>query len=822
MRASILFVHHRRELGGAPTSLSYLIRQLDRSKYDPHVFCPSGAAADLFREAGATVHTGPVAAFTHIWASTYRGRRWLLFLRELFVVPAHILAFRRTLRRHAFDLVHLNDSPLLLAGLIARLHRLPVVWHLRSSLPAEETRRSRLVRSVIRRLSTAAIAINEDVAASFDVGAEVIPNAVDLKRFRPGDKQAARARAGITDELPIVTFFGFIYPSKGFQEFLEAAARVRSSGIPARYLIVGGAVRGEEFFRRLGGRALLLAGLVMNHERIAHELVARLELDDVVTFIPFTMDTADLYRASDIVVAPSRGPELGRPLIEAAASGIPVVASGSRRGAGIVLNDETGVVTGSSRASILAEAISDLLRTPERRERFGHAARRHAEVAFDPRRNTARIESIYGRVLPREDRARVLFVHHRPQLGGAPTSLAHLIRHLDRRYEAHVLTPPGPAAELFANAGAIVHPAPAAIFAHPWDNPYRALRWLVLLRELWRLVPHRRALKRVLRSHRFAIVHLNDSPLLPAAQVAHRAGIRVVWHLRSALANGGGDRRSAAIRRVMQRWGDAAIAIDHDVAASFPLRIPISVIFNAAEPRLGPEPAAAKADLGLPPERVAIAFAGFIRRQKGWPELVRAARLVVDAEPAVHFVVIGGGVRSGAFFRTFRGRLLEILRIVSDDEKAMKELVGGVGLSDHFSFLPFTFDTSTAYLASEIVAFPNQGVGLGRPVLEAAAYGKPVVASGSVDGGGVLLPGVTGFLVVDPTPEALADALLSLVRTDVPRTRLGVAAAPHARAAFVPSHNAQLVTGVYDFLLGVADHRAQPLEPAEELTAVAR
>ena len=50
----ILFVHHRSELGGAPASLSYLIRELDRTRFEPHVYCPSGPAADLFREAGAT------------------------------------------------------------------------------------------------------------------------------------------------------------------------------------------------------------------------------------------------------------------------------------------------------------------------------------------------------------------------------------------------------------------------------------------------------------------------------------------------------------------------------------------------------------------------------------------------------------------------------------------------------------------------------------------------------------------------------------------------------------------------------------------------
>src|SRR3989442_162638 len=166
----ILFVHHRSELGGAPASLSYLIANLDRERFEPHVYCPPGEAAELFRSAGAVVHTGPVAGFTHIWASTYHGRRWLLFGRELALLPGHVATFRRTLKKHRFDLVHLNDSPLIPAALLAARAGLPVVWHLRSALPGKgDDRRSRFVRRAIRRLAAKSIAINDDVAAIFAV-----------------------------------------------------------------------------------------------------------------------------------------------------------------------------------------------------------------------------------------------------------------------------------------------------------------------------------------------------------------------------------------------------------------------------------------------------------------------------------------------------------------------------------------------------------------------------------------------------------------------------------------------------------------------------
>src|SRR5438067_8514491 len=581
-RTPVLFVHHRSELGGAPASLSYLIRELDDEQFEAHIYCPPGPAAELFRLAGAKVHTGPVAGFTHIWASTYRGRRWLLFLRELGLLPPHVLRFRRTLRRHRFELVHFNDSPLIPAAWLARRESLPVVWHLRSALPdGGGDRRSELVRSAIRRLATESIAINHDVAGVFGVGSTVVPNSVDLSRFRPGEPEQAKAALDLPSDRPVVSYFGFIYPSKGFREFIEAAARLRDEGIDASYLIVGGAVRGQEFFQTVVGRSLQLADLTRDYESEANRLVGELGVADDVRFIPFTRDTAGLYQASDVVVAPSQGPELGRPVIEAAASGVPVVASGSRTGGGVVVPGETGVLVADYGVDSIAEAVADLLQDADRRRALERTARAHAEENFDPARNARRIESIYDDIAPTRTRIPILYVHHRPQLGGAPSSLAHLIRHLDSRFEPHVFCPEGPAAELFADAGAVVHPGEVSIFAHAWDSPYEGMRWLVLGREIASLPPHLKQLDKLMREHRFPLVHLNDSPLLAAAWVARHHGAKVVWHLRSALAGEGRDRRSRLIASFMERFGDAAIAIDRDVAARFPIRLPLTIVHNS-------------------------------------------------------------------------------------------------------------------------------------------------------------------------------------------------------------------------------------------------
>jgi glycosyltransferase involved in cell wall biosynthesis len=392
-------VHHRSELGGAPASLSYLITQLVRAGFEPHIYCPPGPVTELFAEAGATVHSGPVAGFTHIWASSYRGRRWALFARELMLLPSHLLRFGLLLRSERFELVHLNDSPLIPAAWLARRRGLPVVWHLRSALADEDGLRTRLVRAAVRRFSNASIAINDDVARSFRVGSHVIPNAVRLDHFRPGDSRAAKESVGLQPDRPVAAYFGFIYPSKGYRDFIEAASLLRARGTDATFVMVGGPVRGEEFFATLKGRVIELLGLARNYEADVRGLVRQLGLDGVVVSISFTRDPAQLYRASDVVVSPSRGMELGRPVIEASACGRAIIATGSLSGAGVIRPGETGLLVPQRSPDVLAAALEQLLGDEELRRRLGENARRHAEQHFDSERNARQVIDVYAAVL---------------------------------------------------------------------------------------------------------------------------------------------------------------------------------------------------------------------------------------------------------------------------------------------------------------------------------------------------------------------------------------------------------------------------------------
>ena len=361
---------------------------------------------------------------------------------------------------------------------------------------------------------------------------------------------------------------------------------------------------------------------------------------------------------------------------------------------------------------------------------------------------------------------RVLFVHHRPQPSGGGAKPCAADRALSDEWEAHVLVPGGAAAELFEAAGATVHRAPVPAFTHTWDVQYRGLRWLVAVRELSRATAHRRALRRLLRELRPALVHLNDSVLLASDRRVHKAGVPVVWHLRRRLRTedvmplaldpaddrlGGASRRSRSTKTSLRRshseyrsqvipnlvgWRKGSRSICTSLRDEFAsVRGVFAPTEGLAAVSRGAENAGGRSGSG--PRR---------RRRRG--------------DQAV--VTLSG----------WRGRVLEALG-VPDEERAFDQRISELNLAGHVTSVPFTVSLGSVYRALDLVVFPNQGAGLGRPVLEAAAYGLPAVASGSPDGGGILEPNRTGVLLRDGTAGELAAALRLLCSDPVLRSVLG-------------------------------------------------
>jgi glycosyltransferase involved in cell wall biosynthesis len=217
------------------------------------------------------------------------------------------------------------------------------------------------------------VACNTDVAAGLresGVQAVLVPHGVDVHRFVPIDN----VRQG--DGLRLLSV-GRLVEKKGFSVLLFAVARLE---MPFSLRIVGEgpeAARLQDAIERLGlaGRVTLCGGLT--HRELPHE-----------------------YAAADIVVVPSvrdrTGDRDGLPnvVLEAMASGRPVVATRMAAIPTAAAHRETGWLVNPDDPAALADAIGMLGADPALRDRLGRAARARVERDFAMSRCTERLRHV--------------------------------------------------------------------------------------------------------------------------------------------------------------------------------------------------------------------------------------------------------------------------------------------------------------------------------------------------------------------------------------------------------------------------------------------
>ncbi len=149
-----------------------------------------------------------------------------------------------------------------------------------------------------------------------------------------------------------------------------------------------------------------------------------------------------------------------------------------------------------------------------------------------------------------------------------------------------------------------------------------------------------------------------------------------------------------------------------------------------------------RAALGLPPDSRLVTMVGSLTRRKGVDDLLRAASLIRDAVPQARFLLVGRGDR--------RRELEEIARLLD-----LKETV---------RFLGFRRDVQEILAGSDLLVLPSHWEGFGLVLLEAMNAGLPVVGTRRGAIPEVIQDGETGLLVPPKDPEALATALIRLLR----------------------------------------------------------
>jgi len=387
----ILYVHHGKGMGGAPLSLLYLLRGLDRERFEATVLClHESEASEKFRSEGVEVIVDEALHdFSHtnvLWYPWWQFPKTLLRIAQF--APTYFRA-RRFLRSRQFDIVHLNTSTLTAFGLAARHEGLRIVWHIREPLhPGYLGIRRGIIRRIIHRCADIIIPICHHDAEQLipDPRIHVVYNFIDFTQFDACiDGGSVRRELGIPMHAPLVLMLGGVSKIKGTLTFIDAALRLLDSH-PQSYFVVAGPIPDNSLRNRI------------NTSRVYRDVVFG-RIPEAkrrhVLFPGVRSDIPELLAASDILCVPSTVAHFARPAIEAAAMRVPVVASDLGGPRELLRDGETGYLVPSGDVAAMSEAMRRLLDDPPLRERMGLAGERMAKEKFDAKKNTAVVIQLY-------------------------------------------------------------------------------------------------------------------------------------------------------------------------------------------------------------------------------------------------------------------------------------------------------------------------------------------------------------------------------------------------------------------------------------------
>ena len=359
---------------GGVESISEILQRLRRVK--PIVVTHrETAVTQRWREAGYSVKAWPMHA---------NG------VRMISALAANLKMFR-LVRTTGCRVVHCNDiAALWHTAFGARLAGAKVVFNVRNIKPA--TQRYGWRWQWARRLSQRQVVLSREmqtelqrrlgVANDDREGIDYIYSAVDLTRFSPVDDSRRielRQRLGIpADSFAIGCVAPFDQRKAQLDFIRQAGPHVKNLMPQARIYFIGDFVPAQNDYARRCAEAAESIGLA-----------------DRISFVGFSTDINNWYRALDVTVIASRNEGLARCMIESLACGTPVVSFEVCSAREILEQLDRGLVVPQGDYPALVRAIGRLAAEDETRRKLGKTSVDAARRLFDPRRAVARYEQLY-------------------------------------------------------------------------------------------------------------------------------------------------------------------------------------------------------------------------------------------------------------------------------------------------------------------------------------------------------------------------------------------------------------------------------------------
>lgn len=294
-------------------------------------------------------------------------------------------------------------------------------------------------------------------------------------------------------------------------------------------------------------------------------------------------------------------------------------------------------------------------------------------------------------------------------------------------------------------------------------------------------------LSRLIKEERIDIVHSNAVCSRESFSSAIAAKMRktpFIYHVRILDS-------IIWLERILVHLSDRIVVISEVVRKNlcwFKDQKKIVKIYNGIDldefnPRISQE--TMRKEFGLGPEAIVVGTTGMLVPHKGIQYFLQAAAGIVKKCPNARFLVVGGPIKK---FKNYREKL--------------EKLTGLLGLNEKVIFTGFRADLPRILAGIDIFVLASTREAFGRTLVEAMAVGKPVVATRVGGITEVVEDGVSGLLVSPRNPQAIADAVINLIRDKDKANGMGLAGRRRAMEFFDINANVQGTTELYEALIG--------------------